>query len=336
MPLQIVENDITEMRVDAIVNAANNSLLGGGGVDGCIHRAAGKGLLAECRKLGGCETGKVKVTAGYDLPCKYVIHAVGPRWFGGKEGEPALLRSCYLNALEAARERGCESIAFPLISSGIFGCPKQIALRIAVDAIRDFLAENEMLVCLVIYNRSEFPLEDGLRRDILKYINDSFLTDATDTEELSACAPTGAAPGRFAYEDEARFVRGGKARRRLPRLKSKASLRGAERFASIDAESAPDEAAEEKSAMFPPMFDYAPAISLEEALKQIDESFSEMLLRKIDESGMTDAECYKKANVDRKLFSKIRSDRLYKPSKTTAVAFALALELPIAEVRYHC
>lgn len=330
MPLQIVENDITEMRVDAIVNAANNSLLGGGGVDGCIHRAAGKGLLAECRKLGGCETGKVKVTSGYDLPCKYVIHAVGPRWFGGKEGEPALLRSCYLNALEAAKERGCESIAFPLISSGIFGCPKQIALRIAVDAIRDFLAENEMIVCLVIYNRSEFPLEDGLRRDISEYINNSFLTD---TEECSACVPTGAAPGRFAYEDEARFVRGGKTRRSLPRFKSKASLHGAERFASIDAESAPNEAAEETSAMFPPMFDYAPAISLEDALKQIDESFSEMLLRKIDESGMTDAECYKKANVDRKLFSKIRSDRLYKPSKTTAVAFALALELPIAEVR---
>lgn len=128
-------------------------------------------------------------------------------------------------------------------------------------------------------------MKTALRRDIAKYINDSFLTDTTDTEELSACAPTGAAPGRFAYEDEARFVRGGKTRRRLPRLKSKASLRGAERFASADAESAPDEAAEEKSAMFPPMFDYAPAISLEDALKQIDESFSEMLLRKIVESG---------------------------------------------------
>ena len=283
MPLQIVRNDITKMKVDVIVNAANSSLLGGGGVDGCIHRAAGPELLLECKTLGGCETGSAKITKGYRLPCKYVIHAVGPRWRDGKHGEREKLVSCYRTSLALAKEHGCETVAFPLISSGIYGYPKDQALKVAIDTISDFLLENDMTVYIVIFDRKAYQIGEKLFSDIAAYIDDTYVDEHTDSRASQL--------------------------RRMQMLSEEP----------------------EKAIYGAPM--PASAKSLDDALSQIDESFSEMLLRKIDEKGMTDAQCYKKANIDRKLFSKIRSDWLYKPSKPTALAFAIALELPLDETK---
>ena len=294
MPLIIVRNDITKMKVDAIVNAANSSLLGGGGVDGCIHRAAGPELLAECKALHGCETGSAKITKGYQLPCKYVIHTVGPRWWVSRSSARSLLASCYRTSLALAKEYGCESVAFPLISSGSFGYPKEQALRVAADTIRDFLLENDMTVYLVVYDRTAYQIGSGLYSDIAAYIDDR-------------------------YVDEHEVLRPGRSRSAYRRPES------------LDDTCGPTACAPMASARPAPAA--SRPLSLDDMLSQIDESFSEMLLRKIDEKGMTDAQCYKKANIDRKLFSKIRSDRSYKPSKPTVIAFAIALELPLAETK---
>lgn len=277
MPLQIVRNDITKMKCDAIVNAANSTLLGGGGVDGAIHKAAGKGLLFECMKLGGCKTGEAKITGGYNLPCKYIIHTVGPVWKGGHSGEEKLLRSCYCESLLLAKKNDCESVAFPLISAGVYGYPKDKALQVAVDEISSFLFENDMTVYIVVFDQKSFNISQKLVSDIREYIDERYVEKhaAMESIRLTMMPP-------MAVSDTA----------------SKESLD-----------------------------------SLDNALKQIDESFSQMLLRKIDEKGMTDSECYKKANVDRKLFSKISSDIHYKTSKNTAIAFAIALELDLDETK---
>ncbi len=287
MPFEIVRNDITKMNVDAIVNAANKTLLGGGGVDGAIHRAAGPKLLAECMTLFGCKTGDAKVTKGYNLPCKYVIHTVGPVYKDGHHGEEALLESCYRRSLAIAKEKKLESIAFPLISSGVYGYPKAEALKVATRVIVDFLLENEMKVFLVIFDKAAYKISEALFSDIEAYIDDNYVDE-------HLC-------------------------RRLEqsRVLSEMSCR-------------------HESMARPPMsVELESAIPFDEdldiKLRHLDESFSQMLLRKIDERGMTDAECYKKANIDRKLFSKIRSSVTYKPSKTTAIAFAIALELSLDE-----
>ena len=283
MPFEIVRNDITKMKVDAIVNTANKSLLGGGGVDGCIHRAAGPELLAECKLLNGCEIGSAKITKGYQLPCMYVIHAVGPRWIDGNHHEKELLESCYTTSLHLSMEYSCKSIAFPLISSGIYGYPKDQALRIAVEQIRKFLLDHEMMVYLVIFDRKAYEISDKLYSDIATYIDDRYVDEHSDSPSLQRV--------RFREFENA----------------------------CLKEESVPLSSANQKS--------------ITDWLEDIDESFSEMLLRKINESGMSDAECYKKANIDRKLFSKIRSDKLYKPSKSTVLAFALALELSLEEMQ---
>ena len=275
MPLKMVRNDITVMAVDAIVNAANESLLGGGGVDGAIHRAAGESLLAECRTLGGCPTGKAKITGGYNLPARYVIHTVGPVYSDGKHGEKELLASCYRESLALAKEYGCETVAFPLISSGVYGYPKDQALKVAVDEIGDFLLENDMTVYIVIFDKAAYTIGEKLFSDIAAYIDDRYAEEHADV----------------CFEQSRRIL--------------------------------PIVAISQKQMCL--------SDDLDRQLSQIDESFSQMLLRKIDEKGMTDAQCYKKANIDRKLFSKIRGDVHYKPSKATAIAFAVALELPLSE-----
>ena len=291
MPLEIVRNDITKMRVDAIVNAANESLLGGGGVDGAIHRVAGAGLLVECRTLCGCKTGKAKITGGYNLPAKYVIHTVGPIYDDGKHGEKALLESCYRESLVLANGHNCETVAFPLISSGVYGYPKDQALKVAIDVIGDFLLENEMTVYIVIFDKAAYKISEKLFSDIAEYIDDNYVDEHTDYSRerirMNALPPM------------------------APRAKRKKS---------------DDDFLEMCDCNALPFED-----DLDAKLKRIDESFSQMLLRKIDEKGMTDAECYKKANIDRKLFSKIRSDVHYKPSKPTALAFAISLELSLVE-----
>ena len=309
MPLQIIRNDITKLTCDAIVNAANSTLLGGGGVDGAIHKAAGKGLLLECMKLGGCKTGQAKITGGYKLPCKYVIHTVGPKWKSGQNGERELLESCYRESLRLALVHDCRSVAFPLISSGVYGYPKDQALKVAVDCITEFLIEHDMLVYLVVFDKSSFQISEKLFTDIAAFIDDKYV----DTHFIFRRTQ------RDAW-DESTVL--GTTEILPPNESDQATL-------SPDA--FPEKAtAASRKISFPTQ---APTISLEDVLKREDESFSQALLRKIDEKGMTDSECYKKANVDRKLFSKIRSDVHYHPSKTTAIAFAIALELNLDETK---
>lgn len=151
MPLQIVQGDITKVPCDAIVNAAKPSLLGGGGVDGAIHKAAGVGLFLKCLTLGGCKVGQAKITKGYNLPAQYVIHTVGPKWRGGKRNEREELYSCYIESLKLAASKGCATVAFPLISAGDYGYPEEQALQVATDAISEFLTDSDMLVYIVIF-----------------------------------------------------------------------------------------------------------------------------------------------------------------------------------------
>ena len=290
MPLEFIRNDITKVHADAIVNAANSALQQGGGVCGAIFAAAGAHRLQQaCDAIGHCDVGQAVITSGFDLPAKYIIHTVGPVWSGGQHGEAELLANCYRNSLDIAKNHQLESIAFPLISSGIFGYPKDKALQVAIASIGSFLMANEMTVYLVVFDQATFVLSEKVLAPVRQYIDDRYV-DEHFFERSSSQAD---------YE-----------------LKH-FSAKTAERMLDLEA----------------PLQPAANKRNLEDLVIKLDESFSQMLLRLIDEKGKTDVETYKKANIDRKLFSKIRSDIQYKSSKSTAIAFAIALELSLDETK---
>lgn len=284
MPLTIVRQDLTKMQVDAIVNAANTSLLRGGGVCGAIFKAAGiKELQEACHPLAPIQTGEAVITPGFGLPAKYIIHTAGPVYRGGKDGEKEQLRLSYLNSLKLANENQCTSIAFPLISTGLYRYPKEEALQVATATIRKFLNENDLDVYLVVFDKATFQVSKKLLGEVADYLGEHYVD-----EDL--------------------------ARRRRQQL------------LSVEIEVLSSSSSE--------MLHETPQAirsGLDALVGNLDEPFSETLLRLIDAKGKTDVEVYKRANLDRKLFSKIRSNKGYMPSKRTAIALAVALELSLEE-----
>ena len=290
MPFEIVRNNIVNMQVDAIVNSANPQPVIGSGTDGEIHAKAGPKLLEARKKIGVLAAGDAALTAGYDLSCRYVIHTVGPVWQGGDAGEEELLYKCYVNSLALAWKKRCKSIAFPLISSGYYGFPRDRALQIAIRAFSEFLTDHEMQVYLVVFNREAYQLSEKLVSKVASYIDEHYVQQVEAVYRAS---------------------------RRNGRLEMPMPY--------------PREAAREPE---PSCCEMSMSIgSLEDMLRQTDAGFSETLLNLIDKTGKKDSEIYTKANVSRQHFSKIRNNRDYRPTKATALAFAIALELDMDQTR---
>ena len=292
MPFTIIRNDITKLNVDAIVNAANTSLQMGGGVCGAIFSAAGvERLQNACAAFAPIKTGEAVVTQGFNLPAKYIIHTAGPVYSGGNQSEETLLRSCYINSLELAVKYKCESVAFPLISSGIYGYPKADAFRVATAAISDFISEHDIDVSLVVFDKEALSVSVELLGAVGSYIDEHYV--------------------------EERRIR----RRELLDVEREA-LSDADMLNMSVAMPLMAEEAVIAEAISAPV-----GVSLDDLVGNLDEPFSATLLRLIDATGKKDSEVYNRANIDRRLFSKIRSNTHYAPSKPTVLAFAVALEL---------
>ena len=298
MPLQIIRQDITKMRVDAIVNTTNEEMIGYSGVDLAVHEGAGPELDAECARIAPLGLGTAKITAGYNLPARYIIHTSGPVWHGGLLGESIILRSCYVESLKLAVEKGLESVAFPLISSGAYGYPKEQVLKFAVQVITGFLDEHELDVYLCVFDRTSYQFSQELFDEISEFIDDEYAEEQENNSYLTA----------FLDMDFSLMSSDEKCLSSAPPL---------------------------QKMMAPKVLcNSAVGKSLHEYMETKEKSFGWKLFELIDKSGMTDVECYKKANVDKKTFSKIKCNPdTYKPSKQTAVAFAIALKLNLDETQ---
>ena len=316
MPFEIVRNDITNMRVDAIVNSANPRPIFGAGTDSAIHQKAGPELLAARKKIGNLAPGSVAVTPAFRLQAKYVIHTVGPVWNGGSCGEESLLRSCYENSLKLALENGCQSVAFPLIATNNYGFPKDLALQTAISVFSAFLLAHEMQIYLVVFDRKAFQLSEMLFQDVASYIDENYV----DAWEKAQYGPEG------------------NTRRQRMRRQQDFQLCESSVFYEEACEGVPMSSktfapvARRKAAKAVPA-QAVQAISLEEMLKQEDAGFTQTLLKLIDERGKKDSEIYKKANLSKQHFSKIRNNPDYRPTKPTAIALAIALELDLEQTK---
>ena len=298
------------MEVDAIVNAANPRPIIGYGVDSGVHKKAGEQLLVARKKIGDIAFGDAAITPAFNLSAKYVIHAVSPIWQDGKKNEAQLLENCYVNSLQLALENKCESIAFPLLSAGNHGFPKDLALQTAINVFSKFLMKREMQIYLVVFGKQSFALSEKLFHSVQSYIDETYIQEKS-LEEY------GVTNKRDVRELELLQLREAMSRRRKAELEY-----------NILADEVCEESAEYEA--------LAPTVAprkLEDLMKEIDETFSEALIRLIDQKGLKDPEVYKKANIDRKFFNKIKNNKNYKPSKSTCVAFAIALELNLDETR---
>ena len=308
MPFKIIRNDITKVKADAIVNTANPKPIIGSGTDSAIYAAAGKDqLLAERKEIGEIVPGQAVSTGAYNLSAKYIIHTVGPAWLDGRHGERETLRSCYEKSLALAAELKCNSIAFPLISSGVYGFPKDEALNIALSEIGKFLLTNEMKVILVVFDRKALELSEQLVGGIEQYI-DEHSAHRLHEEEYG--------------EDNASIAR----RRGLALLEKAEGRRFHGSRKDFNESIVLEDSADEEVQITGQLPDVT-GKSLDEVLGGAGESFQQRLFQLIDASGMDDVTVYKKANIDRKVFSRIRCKPDYKPKKKTAVAFAIALQL---------
>ena len=300
MPFEIVRNDIANMTADVIVNSADHFPAIGYGAESSIYKKAGKELLKYRKKIGTIGYGDAVISPAFGLSAKYVIHAVSPVYSPDDTDAEKKLRSCYEKSLRLAEENGCESIAFPLLGAGNNGFKKDVALSVAVGEISRFLMESEMMVYLVVYDKNSFALSETLFSSVRSFIDENYIEEkrASDVSFLR-CLPKkeGGSIGRNAASSERIAYRG-----------------------------------EDEESFCAPA-EISASRSLDDMLSRLEETFSQSLIRIIDERGLKDPEVYKKANVDRKLFNKIKNNVDYRPSKITAIAFAIALELNLDETK---
>lgn len=318
MPFQIVRNDIANMQVDAIVNTANPKPVIGYGTDAGVHSKAGPLLLEARKKIGDIRVGDAAITPGFELPARYVIHTVGPVWQGGHRGEKALLRRCYERSLHLAVRQGCESVAFPLISAGNHEFPKDIALEIAMQVIGQFLMKEELQVYLVVFSRDAFRLSEKLFTEVSSYIDDTYVyqTNLQQYGVTDKCS-----------------IRSNQQREILHQQQLQRKMEVAQTMEAMP-RYAPSQAKREELPKKVKSLPFRkPKLTLAQLLEQTDAGFSETLLKLIDSSGKKDSQVYTRANVSRQHFSKIRNNPDYKPTKATAVAFAIALELDLEQTR---